>query len=49
MFDSQVSNPSGHDSKERSSSEEENKLDGLNRMLREGGLNKLMSLDGSNQ
>ena len=45
MFDSQISNPSGHDSKERTSSEEENKLDGLNRMLKEGGLNKLMSLE----
>ena len=47
MFDSHISNPSAQDthSKERSSSEEENKLDGLNRMLKEGGLSKLMNIE----
>lgn len=45
MFDSEISNPSAREAVDRSSSEEENKLDGLNRMLKEGGLNKLMSLD----
>ena len=36
------------ETQEKTSSEEENKLDGLNKMLKEGGFEKLMKLQNDN-